>query len=216
MRSKLKRINRGVVLTILTAIVFIIGITISNQSFKKREADEIRSVIRNYVEQMALCSVNSESADDFAEKSSAEARKIIASYWEDSKYLENYNNSFYSDTYYTLKSDIVTDISYAGDFMNSTGYVSAVNCTVSVGKLRKVSAYGAEANLSVTYKISGKGDSGFYTLGGIYPVYGLSEDTPVTREVQYATIELYKEADQWKIVGLDWWGLEGDDMNEYY
>lgn len=223
MKPKLKKINRGVVLTILVAIVFIIYTAASNSAFKKREADEIKELIISYTNQLAQISVYSdEDGDqltcDWVKQSSQQARRLIQEYWGDSEYLENYNSSMFSYTYYYLKSDVLRDIEYSGGCFTPTDYITSITSTVSITSIHKNGANGATVKFNITYKVCGEGQPAIYTLTGLNSVYSkLSKDTPSTYSTDYgATAELYKEDGQWKIVGIDWYGLSGSGAYEYY
>lgn len=217
MKTRLKRINRGVVLTVITAIVFIICTAVSNSSFKNREAEQIREMLTSYVEQMAQCSVLPKSTEESAGQSANEVRKLIADNWEESEYLKSYNQSMFADNYYYIKSDLMQEIEYAGSSFTSTDYITSVTSSVTVTSIHKNSANGATATVNVTYRICGSGEPGLYCLAGLEPLYGaLSEDTPTTATALDVTVQLYKDDGRWKIVGVGSFWLSNGAMYDYY
>lgn len=217
MKAKLKRINRGVVLTVITALVFIIYTVASNSSFKKREAEQIKDMITVYVEQMAQCSVTASDDAEHTDQSTQQVRKLIADSWEDSDYLKSYNESMFADNYYYTKGDLMQSVEYAENSATSTDYITSVTSSVTVTSIHKNSAHGATATVNVTYKICGSGEPGLYSLAGIEPIYSpLSEDSPATLTARNVTVQLYKDDGRWKIVGVGSFWLGGDGMYDYY
>ncbi len=217
MKSKLKKLNRGVILAVVLLVGLVIYIVADNQMFKS-EKPEIEQLVSDYVGEIAEINVAPEEyqvAGKAYTKEDSENRiedytNIIDKYWTT---VDESDNLL---TWYSYKAEVKNAMEYLLSSPDN-GYITSCTADVTDCKINKDGPNSAVMTCTVRFIFTGTESCALIGSGGID--YSYSYNDANLDNMRKCSVEqdckfmLQRTSDGWKIGGNEWYSYLANEMN---